>query len=118
MARQFDEREHRETLRRLFGWGLPDDGNDGEPSLRELSFMMFGFDLFKRFTDVRERMDFVVSDEAAELRALVQAQAAKEYEERRERMTPEERRIYDLETELLLLQLEEVNQELDKCGGR
>jgi guanylate kinase len=110
MAQQLDEdeREHRETLRKLYGWGRPDNAD-----LIELSEWDYGFNVFEKFPDGKERMIFVTSNEAAELSALLQAKRAKEYHERRERMTSEERRIDDLNGELLLLQLAQINRELD-----
>lgn len=111
MARQLseEEREERETLRRLFGWGRPESDDPDDISLSELSEWEFGFNVYERFPDGKDRMNFVVSDEAAELRALMSAQSAKAYEEHRVKMTKEECRIDDLQTELLFLQLVQID---------
>jgi len=110
MAQQLDEeeREHRETLQRIFGWGCPDDAD-----LIEMSEWEYGFNVFEKFPDGKERMIFVTSNEAAELTALLKAKRTKEYHEHRERMTPEERRIDDLNGELLLLQLAQIDREFN-----
>lgn len=79
--------------------------------LREISIVTYGFNVYDRFPKWKERKDFEESDEAAELRALIEAQHKQEARKRWERLTPEQREREDLETELLLLELEQSEQE-------